>query len=249
MAIINILGKTTGAPSPSRGWDLNSYQQVILDAVENSDENLQIEAVAGSGKTATLELICHGMSSRYASQKILVVAFNKVIADTLRDKLPWFVQSQTLHSLGFAICKANLGILKVNKFKVANAFKGHLNETNEDREFYFDHYKNVVKMVGLFKANMIEPTEENFLPTCRDFEIRYGLEVPGSNRPRKIAYETLLECMDWDIPKYGRFIDFDDMIWLPLKLEMDFPQYDLIMVDESQDLNANQQEFIERLAE
>jgi DNA helicase-2/ATP-dependent DNA helicase PcrA len=41
-------------------------------------------------------------------------------------------------------------------------------------------------------------------------------------------------------------IDFDDMIWLPLVLNMPLPTFDTLFVDEAQDFNEMQRELISR---
>jgi superfamily I DNA/RNA helicase len=56
----------------------------------------------------------------------------------------------------------------------------------------------------------------------------------------------------WDISegnkgKYTNTADFDDMLRAPVKGRWDFPTYDLVFVDEAQDLNYIQHMFVQRM--
>jgi len=55
--------------------------------------------------------------------------------------------------------------------------------------------------------------------------------------------KVLLQCTE--VAEDGR-IDFDDMIWLPIALELKQPQFDRVFVDETQDLNRCQIEMTMR---
>ena len=42
-------------------------------------------------------------------------------------------------------------------------------------------------------------------------------------------------------------IDFSDMIWMPLKHGLSFPQFDFVFIDEAQDTNATRREVAKRM--
>ena len=59
----------------------NHYQQDIIDWVLNGEGNAVVNALAGTGKTSTLELV----ASTYTG-KMLFLAFNNHIAAQLNEK-------------------------------------------------------------------------------------------------------------------------------------------------------------------
>lgn len=75
--------------------------------------------------------------------------------------------------------------------------------------------------------------------------------------PEEIAYYKE-KVVDWacqavlrSIPKPGQNlpnIDYDDMLYLPMVLNLTMPKYDLILTDESQDFNKCQILMLERMA-
>jgi len=91
------------------------------------------------------------------------------------------------------------------------------------------------KLVGLCKSNLLEPTIDNL-----DFLTSYyEIELEG-NRPAvyDLVPEVIEECLD--VMKY-RYIDFNDMVWLPVAHNIPVTKYDLLCIDESQDLSNCQQ--------
>lgn len=86
----------------------SKYQQEIFKAIDGTNHNLIIEAVAGSGKTTT---IVEGMPK---DKQCLFVAFNKHIATELSQRTTQ--DCRTLHSVGYNL----LGNVKVNGYKVPN---------------------------------------------------------------------------------------------------------------------------------
>lgn len=67
----------------------------------------------------------------------------------------------------------------------------------------------------------------------------YEVELNGSKtQVYKWVPVVLARCMNVD---KDRMIDFDDMIWLPVACDLNVAQYDLLLVDEAQDLNRCQQ--------
>ena len=63
----------------ARNWSL--YQTAIFDAVENGTGSIIIEAVAGSGKSSTIE-----EASRRIGVPHIMLAFNKAIAEELKAR-------------------------------------------------------------------------------------------------------------------------------------------------------------------
>lgn len=72
-------------------------QERIFDFVANGTGNAVVEAYAGTGKTTT---IVEAVNRVPRGKRVLFVAFNKVIAEELKRRLPAGADAMTLHSLG-----------------------------------------------------------------------------------------------------------------------------------------------------
>src|SRR6478735_2782728 len=73
-----------------------SEQALIVETSRTTEDNLIIQALAGAAKTSTLVLIAEALKS----VPILCLAFNKKIADEMKERLPGNCTSMTLNSLG-----------------------------------------------------------------------------------------------------------------------------------------------------
>lgn len=80
-------------------FELSEYQKAILDNIKNTNDNLLIEAKAGSGKTSTLLLIAEELIKQ--NKKSLFLAFTKNVVKELQGKLDTNnCNVKTLHSIG-----------------------------------------------------------------------------------------------------------------------------------------------------
>jgi len=206
----------------------SKYQQNIFDFIKHGQGNGIIEAVAGSGKTTT---IVEALKLIPTNQSVLFIAFNKHIADELAKRVPINCDARTCHSLGFEILRKNMGRLKLNENKVANMLKYTI-WTEEERKANWSFVRPICKVISLCKSLYID-----YDPSIADIlDIDYPPNINWS-------FGELV----WDLFQKDKVIDFDDMIWLPVTLDLKFPKYDWVFVDEAQDLSPIQIEFIYRL--
>ena len=107
-----------------------------------------------------------------------------------------------------------------------------------------DHFlltTKVCKVVSLLKNFLLEGTKENICQLVNHF----GIDVNGSlDQVCKFAPQ-LLEASHEHSGEI-KYIDFDDMIYLPAKLGLVKKSFDLLIVDEAQDLNPAQHELVVR---
>src|SRR5581483_7957899 len=79
----------------------SKYQQDVFDALMEKGSDLQVNAVAGSGKTTTLLQALNRIPLDTVANS-LMVAFSRTIVEDLKKKAPPGVDVRTSHSLGMA---------------------------------------------------------------------------------------------------------------------------------------------------
>lgn len=225
--------------------ELSKYQQNICDfattgAFVFDGGHLQVIARAGSGKTFTIKHVSKLLPTDW---RILRVAFNKHIADVLKVGSPQNVEDQTTNAFGWRICRNNIKGLsyKVDPQKTESIFKTLFNMNNRDeRSKYYQQKGATIRLVSLLKANMhLSPAIS--LEEIQDLADAYGIDIP-----RAEEFFTKLSVVWEKCLQYTSIMDFDDQIFMPVFLDLPIPKYDVVIVDEAQDLNPIQQELLIR---
>jgi len=227
----------------------SKYQQAVFDFIKNEKGNAVVEAVAGSGKTTT---IVQALSYTSPTDRVGFFAFNKHIADELKRRqnlgqIPEHVHVSTLHSLGRSIIMKLEDKPEVERDKVSMIMDVFWPVSRKSGVDPLTRRKNkelrgkMRKTVSLAKATLIDFEDQN---TVLEMSERYGLEIEDRDSYEVVVKlpEVMKACKD-DLTT----IDFDDMIWLPLvneRLKRHFEKFDILFVDECQDLNKAQIEFV-----
>lgn len=221
----------------------SKFQSAIFANLATSAGNLIVEAVAGSGKTTTL---VKGIDAIDPRKKILMLAFNKAIQVELDKKTPGSVTVKTCHATGLNALVSLLGYRpKVDNQKVYKTLRYMRDEEETITQDEYKLYSGAIKkLVSLAKSELVlienEPTDEFFTSliqkhdVCSDnMDVCELIELTRSVLIKTANHESV--------------IDFDDMIFLPLLYKAQFPKFDFVFVDESQDLNLIQRLMVERL--
>jgi hypothetical protein len=124
-------------------------------------------------------------------------------------------------------------------------------------------HTGVCELVGYIKnwANFPNQTKDGYAFDSKQKQIikqyigMYEIEMPENWEGNHDDWENSLvelacqiTCLSIPIPGQSIVeIAFDDMLYLPLALNLDLPYYDLLFTDESQDFNACQVLLLERL--
>ena len=234
----------------------SSYQQTILDWLENGSGNVTVNAVAGSGKTTTLKLAAEKLRSLgLAPKDIKVIVFGKQNSIDMITKFgrEWKLAIQTLHSVGFKVLQEEIGKFRRDE----KIFRGKYKKIAEDRWLIPKIIKRKKYKGALIESGSISKPAE-FLKlidlarlTLSDLSIdslrqicsHHALEgIYNFKRVRNEIYQILIQGQEQAIDQH--LIDFTDMIWLPVEWELHqkswFKTYKWVLTDECQDLNAAQ---------
>lgn len=215
-----------------RTW--SKYQLAVFENVANGTGHTVVDAVAGSGKTTTIE---EAVKHVPAGKRTLFVAFNKPIATELAKRLGGApgVEVSTLHSYGLRCVSAALGRLRIDQYRVPNFIEAMHGSDSKT----FDMRRDLAKIVSLAKGSLVG-TEEGIDALIDAF----GADSVNGNRPQFV--KDVLKVLEQCTGTQDGCLDFDDMIWLPVVLDLPQRKFDRVFVDETQDLNAAQIEMVLR---
>ncbi len=200
-----------------------------------------IRARAGTGKTTTIVELIKRTVAKWPHLKIVACAFNKEIANELTLRLPATVTAKTLHALGFAAQMAT-GKYKVDNnrdMRIATAICGNVPK---------DIVKLVCKLATMGKE--CAPLA-NGADDLIDIQAEYDLTPDAENgdghnisasQVRKLAFDCMIRAMAYD-----GTVSFADMVYRAVRGNMVKPIYDMVIVDEAQDMNAGQLILAKRL--
>ncbi len=234
----------------SREW--SPQQTAIFDWFATGHGNLLVRARAGTGKTTTII----EATARAPEQLQLVAAFNKRIAQELERKIREVggrAEAKTLHGIGFGIVTRYWERAQVDNRRGFDLAKRAAGDQSPD-----EIITRVAKLAGIAKGCLAplmrhyQPEDfdgdvrEQMLDDLEGLAIRFGLEpdMEWQNdgwTTRKLC-ATVLQAMELARHRDGErvVIDYDDMIYLPVANGWARPRYDLVCIDEAQDMNATQ---------
>lgn len=213
---------TVAASRPARDW--SKYQQAIFRDVADGKGHSVVVARAGSGKTTTLVQALRHVPPK---KRVLMVAFNKSIERELSEKAPKGVEVRTLHGYGFALLRRTNSKVSVDENKVKALIEELLGpELDAERRDTLD------RCVSLAKATLAK-TEEDIRRLVDEFD----LDVPA---PEVTTFaQQVLALLDACAAR-RETVNFDDMLWLPIRRNLVPRKFDRVFVDETQDLNRCQ---------
>ena len=213
---------------PKRNW--SPYQKDIFRDIARGTGHTVVIARAGSGKTST---IVEGFKYLPKGKKTLMVAFNKAIAEELKQRAPSYVDVMTLHSLGFRAIKQSFGADVVLENDKCNELIKTL--IGDDYDMW-EVNQSIAKCVSLCKGFLFDTPSK-----IGDLIDKFGIEIFDYSREKfiELVIKTLGLCK-----AKKNVIDFDDMIWFPFVYRLNVGKFDVVFVDEAQDLNAAQMAMV-----
>jgi superfamily I DNA/RNA helicase len=233
-----------------------AQQQAIYDIVSGGRKlrptetgNLAVDAVAGSGKTTTAVQAAKYAAKRY--KRIGFTAFNRSIAEELQKKLEGNAEASTLHALGRKLVNGKFPHLEVDsdgkKYRdIAKREFPSFFESRGTRSYLKPHAASLFALINLIRNESIAlgaVTEELIHSVCDAADIQ-GIQLPSKEYVTEVV-GAAIRCLEIGSDMAATAsMDFLDMIWLPVQLDLATGVYDLLFCDESQDFNRLQQKLI-----
>jgi superfamily I DNA/RNA helicase len=219
-------------------------QEAILSAAHDTKDNLMISALAGCGKTSTLEAIEKVVPRGPA----LYLVFNKKNATEAEGRMQSTTTVRTFNSIGHRIWAASQAKgLKVDADKTRNIFKEiATNAPSEHRDAVWSVYSEVVSGVGMAKALGYVP--EGAYAHAKRLLTQAQFYSALDEEPDELAGDLIDAILTRSIKlSYEGTIDYNDQIYMPALFGGTYPRFPLVLVDEYQDLSPVNHALLSRL--
>jgi DNA helicase II / ATP-dependent DNA helicase PcrA len=219
-------------------------QTQILTAAKSTSDNIMLNALAGTGKTSTLEML-EGVVKQ---KPILYLVFNKRNADEAKERMLGTTSVKTFNALGHGIWASVIGRSpSVDTKKTYNIFKGICDEVKgSEARTLWSAYDLVKSGVEMAKAIGYVPTGSP--NNTRGLASKDALNSTLDEEPDDLVSDLIDAVLRQSIRQsYEGCIDYNDQVYMSALFGGTYPKFPLTLVDEYQDLNAVNHEMIRRL--
>lgn len=223
----------------------SSEQTAIFNSFLDGADNVVVEALAGTGKTTT---IIEGLKRIFAAggktagmmkighvpmiRRALYAVFNKRNQREADAKISIpELEVRTLHSVGYHYIRRQWPRAQADDLVDGERADMVLVGTGKP------HLKSyVAQLVGFLKNTFINPSQQDAYDTMQ------ARDLCGSDARE----DEMIVCAALRVLELSRKrdkqsrISFNDMVWLPVANDWVSPLYDLVVVDECQDMNTPQ---------
>lgn len=209
---------------------ISTEQQAVIAAVQARDSHVVVEATAGSGKTTTLVHIAKALGSAVSA---CFLAFNRSAARELARRLPAHAVATTLHALGYAMIKAHTGTVTLRPTKQYDLalplITRHVGLAGELAE---------ISAAYLAQLATILRTERASVTQLPELAKTYALTPPVSGADLAALHALLPRVLRAGTAQAANgIVDYPDLLYQPVLLRCTPPRYDVVCVDEAQDLS------------
>ena len=214
----------------------SALQADIYADVASGSGHTVVCARAGAGKTTT---IMGALSSVPKGKTVALFAFNKSIKDELAARAPQGAEVKTLHAHGFAACRRafkNVTLDDNKSLKICEAFWGPSDPDHAVRS----RYHAVAKLVTMAKDTLVARGDIDALDALVD---AFDIDCPNEPAQRDAFVRAAMRVLVRS-SEVTHTVDYSDMCWLPVVLNLRVWAYDVVFVDETQDLSPTQIELV-----
>lgn len=219
-------------------------QEAILAAAKSSKANLMIRALAGTGKTSTLELLERAVPRG----PILYLVFNKKNADEASRRMLSSTTTRTFNSCGHRIWAASHSRnLRVDARKTNTILRDIIDNAPRDyRDTLWSVYHEVLQGVGLAKALGYIPGD--LYPNAKRLINQTSFHHSLDETPDDLTADLIDTVLSRSIKQsYEGLVDFNDQVYMPALFGGAYPQFPLVLVDEYQDLSPVNHALLKKL--
>lgn len=231
------------------------YQQALFDWITKGSGSAIVEAVAGSGKTTS---VVQSLNMIDPKSSILFLAFNKSIADELKERAPEYVNCMTMNSLGHRAVMKQFGRVTLDSNKTSVIIERMVDAglmSDQDARFSSAHIRKLVgiaKSVGLVPStcpelvSLVEDTNISWNALIEHFDVEFGsvdMSPELIERIKQNVIEWTRIALKMSINE-THMIDFNDQLYFPVIYSLSLPQHDWVFVDEAQDISAIQRNLL-----
>lgn len=246
------------------------FDQKLSPAGYHKIFSLFLSAVAGAGKTSTIMMIADTVNSVEKEYGIQVewtaLSFNRAIKNASNKKLKERGSREvalTTNQLGRSILAeaSKVGQCrqpgKMNKYKYQDLITEYLSRRDVARKIpqllYTDPRRETEKSLTSKIAKLVSAARLTYCD-CESEEAlaeiveHYGMDIDVRGPYWPFIWSSVCPVIQLGKERYqatGEH-DFDDQLYLPLALDVAAPIFDLICVDEAQDLNKVRTELVKR---
>lgn len=241
----------------------SAYNLKFFDWIENGTGSAVLIAVAGSGKSTT---IVQAQKFIPESQSVILLAFNKDVVPDLTAKLAELAKEtgrsfsnvliKTFHSVGLGAVLSKLGVkmgqVRIEGVKLRKLFEHGLIEAFGETEgkLKYEMYSSfVTKLVAYGKGEGIGILCEESPFTWRRLIDHHDMELEHQEADidEAIKFAGVLLGESNRVARESNWIDFDDMLYLPLLWKCRLWAKKWVFVDEAQDSNPVRRAFAKLL--
>lgn len=221
-------------------------QQTILTAGAAPSGHMMIRALAGTGKTATLEML----TGVIPSKTCLYLVFNKRNADEAKLRMATTTAVKTFNALGHQIWGATINKrCSIEAQKCGDILREIINASPRSEQSLLWGIYSIVND-GVSRAKAVGYVPEGKFPNanhlCSRLDFCHALEEEPDDLTLSLIDEVLFRSIKL---AYTGVIDFNDQVYMTALFASQamYPKYPTILVDEYQDLNPVNHVIIARL--
>ena len=233
-------------PLPVQSSTMTDEQQNAVLWTHQSSGNLILEAVAGSGKTFTIIEMLIAINHHFPQARCALMSFNAKVRDELKERVRTKnirnTEVNTVHGFAFTAFKSHFGPRKPNSYKLPDLLDPLLKQFKLTYKFS----PPICQAVSIAKDTGMELFFPNTTAEWKKLIDYHDISWDEDKLPLGAFINLCADLFRLSTQNTDK-IDFSDMIWMPLKHGLSFPQFDFVFIDEAQDTNATRREVAKRM--
>lgn len=233
-------------PLPVPSSTMTAEQSAAVLWTHQSNGNLILEAVAGSGKTFTIIEMLIAINHHFPQARCALMSFNAKVRDELKERVRnkniRNTEVNTVHGFAFTAFKTHFGPRKPNSYKLSDL----LDPLLKSFKLTYKFSPPICQAVSIAKDTGMELFFPNTTAEWKKLIDYHDISWDDEKLPIGSFINLCADLFRLSTQNTDK-IDFSDMIWMPLKHDLMFPQFDFVFIDEAQDTNATRREVAKRM--